>query len=221
MVMAARKFAEPAMVRDMAHYGAFDAPLVLECDFVAIDVETTGFEPAKGARVIEFAAHRTRADGTVLESFSTLINHGSPDTGAEFIHGISAEMLKDAPSFSDVWPAIESIMSNAIVVAHNAAFDMSFMASEIGLAGASMNTMPALCSYWLSRQAFPEFENHKLATVAANLGLTNSHAHDASADAMVVVQALPQMFARIETVKHFIEPSVRLNMPAHVPIKRR
>ena len=219
--MAGRMFAEPAMVRDLAHYGAFDAPLALECDYVVIDVETTGFEPAKGARVIEFAAHRTRGDGQVLESFSTLINHGSSDTGAEFIHGISAGMLADAPTFSEVWPAIQSIMSNAIVVAHNAAFDMSFMASEISQAGCTMDIMPGLCSYWLSRQAFPESANHKLATVAENLGLTNQHAHDASADAMVVVQALPHMFSRIDKVRHFVEPNERISMPANVPVRKR
>ena len=219
--MAGRMFAEPGMVRDLAHYGAFDAPFDLNCDYVAIDVETTGFEPSKGARVIEFAAHRTSGDGEVLESFSTLINHGSSDTGAEFIHGISAGMLADAPSFAEVWPAIESIMSNAVVVAHNAAFDMSFMASEIEIAGKTMPTIPGLCTYWLSRQAFPDSENHKLATVAQNLGLTNNREHDASADALVVVQALPHMFSRVDAVRHFVEPSQRIAMPQTVATKRR
>lgn len=218
---AGRSFAQPGMIQDLAHYGAFDAPLALNCDFVVIDVETTGFEPSKGARVIEFGAHRTRGDGEVIESFSTLIDHGSDDTGAEFIHGISADMLHGAPTFAQVWPAIESIMSNAIVVAHNAAFDMSFMASEIALAGKSMQTMPGLCTYWLARQAFPESPNHKLSTIAESLGVINDQEHDASADAMVVVKALPFMFSKIDAVKHHIEPGDRIEMPSGIPIKNR
>ncbi len=218
---AGRSFAQPGMIRDLAHYGSFDAPLTLDYDYVVIDVETTGFEPSKGARVIEFGAHRTRGDGEVVESFSTLINHGSSDTGAEFIHGISSDMLRGAPTFMEVWPAIQSIMSNAIVVAHNAAFDMSFMASEINIAGQSMQTIPGLCTYWLARQAFPDSPNHKLSTIAETLGVVNDQEHDAAADAMVVVKALPFMFAQIEPVKHHIEPGVRIKMPANIPTKHR
>lgn len=219
--MSSRLFAEPGMVRDLAHYGSFEAPFDLECDFVAIDVETTGFEPSQGARVIEFAAHRTRGDGEVMESFTTLINHGETSTGAEFIHGISTEMLIDAPTFAEVWPAIESITSNAVLVAHNATFDMSFLASEISLAGVTMPTVPGLCTYWLSRLAFPNSPNHKLATVAKNLGITNSREHDASADALVVVQALPRMLAQVDPVRHFLQPSPRLAMPAGIKTKGR
>lgn len=218
---AGRSFAQPGMIRDLAHYGGFDAPLTLDCDYVVFDVETTGFEASKGARVIEFGAHRTRGDGEVLESFSTLINHGSSDTGAEFIHGISADMLRDAPAFGEVWPAIESIMSNAIVVAHNAAFDMSFIASEIAIAGKSMETIPGVCTYWLARQAFPDFANHKLSTIAETLGVINDQEHDASADALVVVKALPFMFAQIQQVKHHIEPGARKEMPSGIPTKNR
>ncbi len=211
-----RLFAEPGMVRNHAHYGAFDAPFELDCDYVVIDVETTGFEPSKGARVIEFAAHRTRGDGKILESYSTLINHGSQDTGAVFIHGITPDLLNDAPTFEQAWPAIESIMSNAIVVAHNATFDMAFVDNEVDIIGREFPTMPAICTYWLSRESLKDLPNYKLTTIAEHLGVLNDREHDASADAKVVVEAMPHMLKNIDTVRHFVGATPRIVMPEFV-----
>jgi len=185
-------------------YSGVDGPLTYSSDFVVVDVETSGFNAASGARILEIAAVRTSGDGKVLESFHSLVNPLDGVVGAQFIHGISVGMLRDAPTFSQIWPALESMLSDAIFVAHNARFDASFLDAETQRIGVDMAIMPGLCTYWLGRYAMPHLDRHKLETIAAELGLVNTDEHSAYADALVVVEALPHLLHNVE-LRHYTE----------------
>lgn len=73
----------------------------MDSEFCVIDVETTGFSPRLGDRVLEVAAVRMRGDGTVLDTWSALVNPGR-DIGATHVHGITAGEVLDAPQFGQV-----------------------------------------------------------------------------------------------------------------------
>lgn len=200
------RFAQPDYREHFVHYGNMtkSAPFEHKADYVVVDVETSGLDPNQGARVIEIAAIRTPGDGTVTDSFHTLINPGSDDVGLTSIHGITAEMVSEAPVFAQITSHVRELFSNAIFVAHHALFDERFVASEFSHAGEQLNTMPGTCTYWMSRAVTDDVENHKLATLATRYKLDGGLAHSAYGDAMAVVQMLPHLIARMGHPAHYV-----------------
>jgi len=203
------RFANPGDVGHFLHYGGSGGTHELDHDFVVVDVETSGLDPAAGARIIEIAAVRVSKTGKILDSMSTLINPEDGNTGADWIHGISADMVKDAPTFDQVFDDLVCIMDDAIFVAHHAKFDEGFVASEVQLAGAKLLTMPAICTYWLARNTVKETDNFKLGTLAAHFEIAQESAHTALDDAKVVAQMLPMMMANYKPLTYFTRPTAQ------------
>lgn len=198
------RFAYPGLVRDFVHYGSTDAPLTGPHSYVVVDVETSGLHPQQGDRIIEIAAHRTTGDGTITQSWSTLINPQDGNVGLTELHGISAQMVQSAPTFAQVLPDLLAFMSQSVFVAHHALFDASFIAAEAKRSGVQIPVLPGLCTYWLARTVMHDMSKHKLGMLADRFNLINSLEHSASADAQVVVELLPHLLARSEQIKHYV-----------------
>src|ERR1700739_4735882 len=96
-----------------------------------VDLETSGFRPGF-AGVISLAALALHADGFVEHSVSSLLNPGV-DPGPTHVHGLTAEMLADQPSFAEIAPELVDMLHGHTLVAHNVAFDYSFLAAEAEL----------------------------------------------------------------------------------------
>jgi DNA polymerase-3 subunit epsilon len=201
------RFANPGDVGHFLHYGGSGGTHELDHDFVIVDVETSGLDPAAGARVIEIAAVRINQAGQFQDSISTLINPEDGNTGADWIHGITADMVVDAPTFDQVFDDLARVMDNAIFVAHHAKFDEGFVAAEAQLAGAKLLTMPAICTYWLARNTVKGTDNFKLGTLATHFEISQESAHTALDDAKVVAQMLPRMLANYKTLTYFTQPT--------------
>ena len=210
------RFAFPGWQGPFVHYGGIAKQVRDHVEYVVVDVETTGFNPLAGDRMLEISAIRTDGQGNVLSSFTSLLNPGVPDTGAEHIHGISTSMLTNAPTFADVFGRIAEQMDGAVFVAHHAKFDESFVAGEAALAGLSLNMMPGLCTYWLAKQAITEVANHKLATLSEHFNLDSGNAHCAYDDALVVVQMLPKLLSRIEGIEHYVPITNQHYLPSTI-----
>ena len=201
------RFANPGDVGHFLHYGGSGGTHELDHDFVVVDVETSGLDPATGARVIEIAAVRINQAGQILDSMSSLVNPEDGNTGADWIHGITADMVKDAPTFDQVFDDFARVMDNAIFVAHHAKFDEGFVAAETQLAGAKLLTMPAICTYWLARNTVKGTDNFKLGTLATHFEISQESAHTALDDAKVVAQILPKMLASYKALTYFTNPT--------------
>jgi DNA polymerase-3 subunit epsilon len=197
------RFASPGDIGDFLHYGGIGGTHSLESDFVIVDVETSGLNPAAGARVIEIAAVRVTQSGAEVGHMSSLINSGDGETGADWIHGITPSMILDAPKFSEVFDEFAALLDNAIFVAHHAKFDEGFVAAEAKLAGLGLSVMPGLCTYWLARATVTGTENLKLGTLAEHFGVAQLGAHSALDDARVVSKFLPQMLKTHEPLTYF------------------
>lgn len=95
-----------------------------------LDCETTGMDPAQGARCIEVAVQLYDIEqATPIVSFSSLMWDPAekPDNPMEKVNGISAAMLMGAPTPADVWRRVRTISMGAeCIVAHRAEFDMKF-----------------------------------------------------------------------------------------------
>ena len=103
---------------------------------IVLDTETTGFDPKTGDRLIEVGCIEIedllptgRTDHTLVHPERLI----PPD--AIRVHGITDEKVRDAPKFRDVVGDLMEFIGDAPVIAHNAAFDRSFIDHECGLCG--------------------------------------------------------------------------------------
>ena len=186
-------FAEPGMRGRLFQYGGDGGGFPVDAPYAVIDVETTGFSPGKGDRIVEIAIARVDAQGRIEDEYATLVNPGR-DVGPVFVHGISNSEVLDAPRFDEIAGELLARMDGAVVVAHNASFEERFLAAEFARMDLALPLNPALCSLWLARRTM-RTPNHKLTTLARAAGLSTVDAHTALADVRTVAALLPQMLA--------------------------
>ena len=108
---------------------------------VVVDTETTGIYPTD--RVVEVALVTLSLDGEVLDVWDTLV-HPERDVGASFIHGITASMVAEAPTFADVAGDVAVRVEGACVAAHNLPFDSRMVAGEFERLGAELTILAGI-----------------------------------------------------------------------------
>jgi DNA polymerase-3 subunit epsilon len=156
--------------------------------WAVVDVETSGFRPGQ-ARIVSVAALAVGDDGNVEDSFSSLLNPGV-DPGPTHVHGLTTEMLEGQPTFEDVVDKVINVLKGRTLVAHNVAFDYSFLTAEAELVGAELPIDSVMCTVELARRLDLGTENLRLETLAAHWGVTQMRPHDALDDALVLAQIL-------------------------------
>lgn len=148
--------------------------------YAVIDLETTGFSPARGDRIVEVGLVLLDDAGQIEQEWTTLVNP-QRDVGATHVHGIRASDVVDAPLFVDIAAHLVSMLSGRTLVAHNQAFDVRFLRVELATSGFSLpETYAALCTMLWSRAAFGAA---KLSEVCAVLSIEHDSAHAALGDA--------------------------------------
>ncbi len=131
---------------------------------VFFDIETTGLFPRRGDRIIEIGAVAF-LDGTLEQEFSSMMNAQKRITkAAQQVHGISNEELQNAPEPETVCRNFNDFITGSTLIAHNAAFDMSFLRYEFQRHRLCLNNK-TLCTLQMSKRQFPTLPNHKLETV--------------------------------------------------------
>lgn len=114
------------------------------------------------------------------------------------IHGIRPSDVEDAPEFDALWPEIQPYLTNQLVVAHNASFDISVIRNTLDLYGIDYPEFDYCCTMNMSKHFYSFLENAKLNTVNKFLGYEFSH-HHASADASACANVLIQIANELET----------------------
>lgn len=151
------------------------------CELAALDFETTGLFPDQGDRAIEVAVVRGRF-GEVPRRWNALID---PDRAVDAvqIHGITDDMVRGAPRFADIASQLCAALDGAVLVAHNARFDVAFMRMEWQRTGGTPPVCPVVDTLGLSRRALA-LPSHSLTAVCAHLGIARDRAHRAPDDAL-------------------------------------
>ncbi len=169
---------------------AFDPELsVNHTTFVVFDVETTGLNPAYGHRICEIACVRLK-DGRELARFETLLDPGrSISPGAFRVNGIRSDMLLGAPRFEAVSDSVLAMMKDAVLVAHNAPFDLGFLAAELDMAHSPPPVGPVVDTLTLARRAYT-FPRNSLSALAQALQIEQIPAHRAMSDVATTGQVL-------------------------------
>ena len=160
-----------------------------DAPFAIIDLETTGLTPEED-RIVEIAIARLE-NGRLVDEWATLIDPGR-DPGPTFLHHISAEMVAGAPTFRDIVGEILARLDGAVVVAHHAPFEESFLDAELGRLGIVPDPVPALCTLRLSRAVLAS-PNYKLATRCEISGISLTDAHTALGDVRATALLLPKL----------------------------
>ncbi len=135
---------------------------------IVIDLETTGFLPQRGDRVIEIGAVVVER-GELVDEFQTLIQVPRSIPRQAFrVHGITDQMLAGQPLPEEVFPALLDFIGGNVLVAHNARFDLPFLRHEFGRLGLGFPNRH-VCTLELARRRLPRLPDHRLATVARHL----------------------------------------------------
>lgn len=162
-------------------------------DFVVVDVETTGAKTPP-CRITEVGAYRI-SRGRIVAEFQTLVN---PQTMIPpFIvqlTGITDQMVHRAPLFTEVVPRWLQFADTAVLVAHNAQFDVRFLNHEIAHVFPNHRMVNAhLCTVALSRRLLPALPNHRLHTIAAHFAISIRNRHRAAGDALATAEVFLHM----------------------------
>lgn len=164
--------------------------------FVVVDVETTG-GAAAATNIIEIGAARVRS-GRVLEEFQQLVNPGSRlPAFITRLTGIDDSMLADQPPIMAVWPRFVEFLGDAVIVAHNAAFDVGFLnAAALAHNGRALS-QPHLCTLRLARRLMPELRRRSLDVLAGHFGIPTSDRHRALGDVRITVEIFFHLLERL------------------------
>nr|WP_295970390.1 PolC-type DNA polymerase III [uncultured Bacillus sp.] len=150
--------------------------------YVVFDVETTGLSAVYDT-IIELAAVKIQ-NGEIIDRFESFANPHHPLSSTIInLTGITDDLLVNAPEVEAVLKRFHNWVGDAVLVAHNASFDMGFLNvgyKQIGLAKAPN---PVIDTLELARFLYPEMKNHRLNTLAKKLNVELTQHHRAIYDA--------------------------------------
>ena len=169
--------------------------------YVVFDTETTGLEPSAGDEMISIAGIRI-VNGRALrgEVFDQLINPGRPIPAASTkVHGISDAMVEHAPAIDEVLPRFKRFVGDAVLVAHNAAFDMRFLTLKQEAFGLSFDN-PVVDTVLLAAHIHGVSDSLTLDSLATRYGVTlaEEDRHTALGDAIATAEVFLRLIDLLE-----------------------
>jgi DNA polymerase-3 subunit epsilon len=169
-----------------------------EAEFAVVDLETTGWSPDEGA-ITEIGAVRVRG-GVRQGEFASLVNPGAPvPQSIEDLTGITDWMLAAAPRLAAVLPGLLRFADGCVLVAHNAPFDLGFLAAACADCGLAWPGFTVLDTVMLAKQVLEpdEVPDCKLGTLARFFDARTPPTHRALADARATADILGSLIARL------------------------
>lgn len=173
-------------------------PPLSEVTFVVVDLETTGGRAGSDA-ITEIGAVKVRG-GEVLGEFQTLVNPGVPvPAQITVLTGITNAMVLPAPRIDEVLPTFLEFVRGAVLVAHNAPFDVGFLRAAARATGHPWPGNQVVDTVRLARAVVTrdEVPNHKLSTLAGLFRAEVTPDHRALSDARATVDVLHALLGRL------------------------
>ena len=214
---------EGYLVDDLTDIAINEDNQTLDDTFVVFDIETTGFSSVKD-KIIEIGAVKVE-NGKIVSRYSTFVN---PEVPIPFeitkLTSITDAMVIDAPKIENVLPEFMEYVGDAVLVAHNAGFDVGFIEENCKRLGIERK-LTSVDTVALARVLLPTLSRYKLNVVAKALGISLENHHravdDAGATAEIFVKFVEMLKEReITTLKGVntfgaMNPDAIRKMPAH------
>lgn len=142
---------------------------------IILDTETTGLDPATGDRIVEIGAVELLNHLPTGNTFHVYINpERDMPREAEAVHGLSSAFLKDKPVFAAIAQDFLDFIGDAVLIIHNASFDMAFINAELGfLRLPSIPPERVVDTLHIARQKHPGAAN-SLDALCRRYGIDNS-----------------------------------------------
>jgi len=187
------------MIEDQLNYIMNPSDRVLnKSTFVVLDTETTGLS-AKYNKVIEFGAVKVE-HGAVSSHFDMLINPEEPlPRKIVEITGITDDELKNQPTMKEALPKIMEFIGDAVLVTHNAKFDIAMLNAELKRYNYPTISNPVIDTLALSQYLFPDSKSHRLGALCKNMEVIydEDEAHRADYDAKVLNDVWQPILAKL------------------------
>ncbi len=169
------------------------SPLIEECAFAVVDVETTGMSATGPDRVTDVAVVIVQGERREL-IFESLVQPGIPiPSRIAMLTGITDQLVRNAPVFEAVADALLAALAGRVFVAHNARFDWAFLSAEVRRNRGLSLIGPQLCTVRLARRLLPELPSRSLDALSEHFALENPARHRAAGDALVTAQLLERL----------------------------
>ena len=164
--------------------------------FVVFDIETTGFSSLT-CQIIEIGAVLVE-NGEITDRFSTFVNPKVPiPFRIEQLTSINDSMVMDAPTIEEVLPKFLEFSKDAVMVAHNADFDMGFIMKNCDRLGIA-HDFTYVDTVGMARFLLPALNRFKLDTVAKAVGVSLENHHRAVDDAACTAEIFVKFVKMLE-----------------------
>ncbi len=148
--------------------GSWKQRPLAQLPFAAIDFESAGAAPGETDQPVQVGIVRVENLFGTPRCWTSYIACKHPVRwSASRIHGITTEMLADAPSFASLWPQLRELLRGCVVLGHNPATEIRFLRAFPGHGFA-----PWLDTLALAREALPTLPDHALGTICDAMNLT-------------------------------------------------
>jgi DNA polymerase-3 subunit epsilon len=187
------------LMRQASASGALREQRLRDLTYVVFDTETTGLQPSQGDEIVAIGGVRI-VNRRILttETFYRLVHPGRaiPQRSVRF-HGITDDLVRDQPPAHVVLPQFKDFVDTAVLVAHNAAFDMQFLTLKASECGVVFDN-PVLDTLLLSAYLHDHLPMHDLDALTARFGVKVTGRHTALGDALATASVFLQLLAVLE-----------------------
>ena len=154
-------------------------------NWIAIDFETANVKHSSACAMgiaIVADGKIARRDSWLIRPRELYFNYYNT-----YIHGITAEDVKDKPQFNELWDDFRPFIEGKTVIAHNAGFDMSVLRHLLDEYGIPCPEVHYFCTRVLAKRVWPTLGSYRLNMISAHLGISLKH-HDPEEDAVACAE---------------------------------
>ncbi|MCT4663091.1 MAG: PolC-type DNA polymerase III [Tissierellales bacterium] len=196
------------MLYGMEGYLVNDGTQLIDCkeelplytEFVVFDLETTGFSPITN-KITEIGAVKI-VEGKIVDRYSQLVNPEEPiPLKIQELTGITNNLVENEPTIENCLKDFLNFVGDAVLVAHNASFDMSFLKENARRIGEDVRN-PSLDTLQLSRILLKNLKSHKLNRIAKHLNISLENHHRAVDDSAATGEILLKFLDMLKSMNY-------------------